>query len=179
MEYMICYFLRHGQSQANADGVLAGQLNSPLTSLGRDQAHLEGQRLQSSGAHFDIIISSPLTRAHDTAIIVAKALSYPLNDIVVDSRLVERNVGPLEGRPSTLLADAIRSGMVGIETNSDMAARCQAVLNSLRGQYGNKSVLIVAHAGVGEAMRTLGRPIDTATDQSGLSIPNAVTFQLL
>ncbi|MEO7904318.1 MAG: histidine phosphatase family protein [Candidatus Saccharimonadales bacterium] len=176
---MICYFIRHGQSQANADGVLAGQLDSPLTELGQHQAQHEGERLAAEGWSFDIIISSPLVRAYDTAVAVANVLHYPLGDIKTDPRLMERHVGELEGRSTGLLAEAIRTNTVGVESNQAMAARCKAVLDDAGRDYAHKTVLLVAHAGVGEVMKGLVEDPMATNHQPGLSIPNAQAFRLL
>lgn len=175
---MICYFLRHGQSQANAEGVLAGQLDSPLTKLGRHQALSEGERLREEELTFDVIITSPLVRAYDTAVAIAQALEYPLGDLVTDPRLMERHVGDLEGEPAALLADAIVHQTMNVETTDVLRARCQAVLDDIVTRYGDQTVLLVAHAGVGEVMRAI---VDETTDgiSSGLSIPNAQVFRLL
>lgn len=176
---MICYFLRHGQSQANAEGVLAGQLDSPLTLLGQHQAQHEGERLRAEGQVFDVIISSPLVRAYDTAVAVATTLNYPLGDIVIDPRLMERHVGELEGKATGLLSEAIRMNTLGVESNEIMGARCQAVLEDAKRNYPDKTILLVAHAGVGEVMKGLIEDPAAMNHQSGLSIPNAQTFRLL
>lgn len=175
---MICYFIRHGQSQANADGVLAGQLDSPLTELGRHQAQHEGERLVSEKQRFDVIVTSPLVRAYDTAVTIARALDYPLADIVADERLMERHAGELEEQPTALLADAIAHNTMGIESTERLRVRCQAALDDLTAQYPDQTVLIVAHAGVGRVMQMItGTTTDTTV--SGLSIPNAQVFKLI
>lgn len=176
---MNLYFLRHGQSQANAEGVLAGQLDSPLTLLGQHQAQHEGERLAAEGQTFDVIISSSLVRAYDTAVAVADALQYPLGDIRIDPRLMERHVGELEGKSTGLLAAAIKTNTLGVESNQVMAARCQAVLDDVQAEYPGRTVLLVAHAGVGEVMKALIEDPTVANHEPGLSIPNAQTFKLL
>lgn len=175
---MICYFIRHGQSQANADGVLAGQLDSPLTELGQLQAQREGERLLALGQTFDVIVASPLVRAYDTATTIAHALKYPLADIITDPRLMERHAGELAGQSSTLLADAIANNSMGIESTELLRARSQVALDDLAVRYPHQTVLIVAHAGVGRVMQAItGKTTDAV--ESGLSIPNAQAFRLL
>lgn len=176
---MAIYFLRHGQSQANAEGVLAGQLDSPLTLLGQHQAQHEGERLAAEGQVFDVIISSPLVRAYDTAVTVATAINYPLGAIEIDPRLMERHAGELEGKSTGLLAQAIATNTYNVESSQILAARCQAVLDDVQDRYGDKTVLLVAHAGVGEVMKGLIEDPTAINHQSGLSIPNAQVFRLL
>ena len=57
------YFVRHGQCVANAEGVLAGRQDSPLTELGIEQAREEAVKIRNSELVFDMIVSSPLSRA--------------------------------------------------------------------------------------------------------------------
>ena len=66
--------MRHGESQANTDGVFAGpSYQAPLTKLGQSQAQLEGARVKSEGITFDRIVASPITRAKQTAELLAEA----------------------------------------------------------------------------------------------------------
>lgn len=177
---MKLYYIRHGQSQANADGVLAGQADSPLTEYGVQQAIQEGGQLHKEGEQFDVIISSPLARAYDTAVAIAQAIGYELDAISIDDRLMERSVGELEGKSTDLLSSAIRDSAMGVETNVDFAARCQEFIDDTMTTYVDKKVLIVAHAGVGEMVQLLVRDKDIATFVTdGLSIPNAQLFRLM
>ena len=62
--------IRHGESTANATGVWQGQLEFPLSEEGRRQARLAGRAL--AGEAFDGLYSSPLSRAYETAEIIAR-----------------------------------------------------------------------------------------------------------
>ena len=57
--------VRHGQSVSNAAGVWQGQGDSPLSEIGRTQ--VEGLGLALAGEHYDLVLSSDLSRAADTA----------------------------------------------------------------------------------------------------------------
>jgi broad specificity phosphatase PhoE len=85
---------RHGESEANAAGLLLGRLESPLTARGRDQASLLGSGL---GQAVDRVVCSPLGRARHTAEIVAEACSVASVD--VDERWIEVDYGDLDGTP--------------------------------------------------------------------------------
>lgn len=146
------YFTRHGESQANADHIFAGWLDSPLTEKGRKEAEEEGKRLKSEGTTFDLIISSTLSRAYDTAVIIAKQIGYAEEAIIRHDLLKERNVGDIEGKPKSILddippeVDAI--GMSGGETRAAFAERVTTSLDFIRKtSNGHQKVLIVAHAG--------------------------------
>ncbi|MBO7407178.1 MAG: histidine phosphatase family protein, partial [Clostridia bacterium] len=65
---MKIYIIRHGQTQYNLLGRLQGRLDIPLNENGLALAHVAGQGL--ADVHFDAVISSPLTRAMQTARIV-------------------------------------------------------------------------------------------------------------
>lgn len=75
--------LRHGQSVGNAEGYWQGQSDFPLTEMGEKQAHALGEYWQQHGQTFDEIIASPLSRARQTAEIIAQHLnlSVTLADI--------------------------------------------------------------------------------------------------
>ncbi|MGA9397334.1 MAG: histidine phosphatase family protein [Anaerolineaceae bacterium] len=89
------YLLRHGRSLGNANGFLQGQQDFPLTEEGHKQARLLADRWQMEGVRFDLILSSPLSRARDTAEIIAARLKAPVE---VDELLLERDVGSLSGQ---------------------------------------------------------------------------------
>jgi broad specificity phosphatase PhoE len=84
--------VRHGQTERSSRGAYSGQLDVPLTSLGREQALRCAEQLASAGV--DAIYTSPLARARDTARAIADATGVPAT---VDERLVEIDYGPFEG----------------------------------------------------------------------------------
>ncbi len=98
--------VRHGQSEANAAGVLVGRTDSPLTDLGKRQARCIGAALKAasvgSGQPAPRVVCSPLQRAFETATIVAGELGLA-EALEIDGRLIELDYGDLEGkRPSEL-----------------------------------------------------------------------------
>ena len=87
------YIFRHGESTYNQTGRTQGRTNdSVLTELGKRQALDVGKRLKNKG--IEIIISSPLVRAKQTADLANKELNVPVN---VDEHFIEVNVGEAEG----------------------------------------------------------------------------------
>lgn len=81
-------FVRHAESQANADGVWNGQTDGPLSERGRTSLEPLGQRL--SAWQFDAVISSPLTRAAETAQAFA-------DEVHLDDDFIEIDLGRWEG----------------------------------------------------------------------------------
>jgi broad specificity phosphatase PhoE len=87
-------FLRHGESIGNAESRWQGQSDYALTERGRAQARALAERWKSEAAQFDLIISSPLVRAKETAEIIASALGVRIE---LEPILLERNIGEMEG----------------------------------------------------------------------------------
>lgn len=142
------FFTRHGESQANVDQVFAGVMDSPLTDKGRADAAIEGQRLRADGLTFDLIISSPLTRAKETAEILARAVRYSTDAIIVDSCLVERSFGILAGKPWSTIEDETATTIsdMGGESIDEFAQRVKLALAWIaQASIGKQSVLIVGH----------------------------------
>ena len=71
----IC-LVRHGQTDWNALGKLQGQTDIPLNELGKIQARQCGEFL--SEEDWDVIISSPLKRARETAEIISNYIEVPV-----------------------------------------------------------------------------------------------------
>lgn len=85
--------LRHGESAGNSQGLIQGQSDYPLTGRGRRQAESLAAYWCSEGRVFDWIISSPQSRARETAQIIAAGQA-----IEVDPDWMERRFGEIEGR---------------------------------------------------------------------------------
>jgi broad specificity phosphatase PhoE len=88
-------FLRHGESTGNAENRLQGLSDFHLSGTGRAQAQALALRWQKEGVSFDSVISSPLSRARETAQIVATALHAP--PLELESLWVERDMGSRSG----------------------------------------------------------------------------------
>lgn len=87
------YLVRHGQTNWNVEGRIQGHKNSVLTNAGRQQAADLAERF--SGINFDAVYSSDLTRAKDTAEILAAKRDLA---VATTKALRERTQGPLDGR---------------------------------------------------------------------------------
>ena len=92
---MKIYVIRHGETDANKNGVLQGSLDWPLNDYGIKLAKITGQNMK--GITFDACYSSPLIRAKQTAEIVLKESGNNI-DIQFDDRLKELNMGIYEGK---------------------------------------------------------------------------------
>jgi broad specificity phosphatase PhoE len=85
--------IRHGETDWNVEGRYQGQADPPLNERGLEQAVALAQALRDVG--LDILYSSPLRRARDTAEVVANRLAIPLR---IEPRLMEINQGEWEGQ---------------------------------------------------------------------------------
>jgi probable phosphoglycerate mutase len=131
------YFLRHGETELNRLGLVAGATDVPLNDTGWRQARAAAARLADTG--IDAIWSSPLTRALDTARCVADTLHLEVNVIAA---LAERNWGTLEGKPRELRAQF--ESPPGGETLGQFRAR---TLRGIASISTSRAPLVVAHSG--------------------------------
>ncbi len=94
MATKIIYFVRHGETEWNAQGIRQG-VQGPLTERGRSQVLATAKRFPKHKGHPQIIISSPYERAKETAEIIAKELkmSVKYSDFLVERRNPSEIVG--------------------------------------------------------------------------------------
>jgi probable phosphoglycerate mutase len=138
--------VRHGQTDANCDAVIAGRIEAELTETGQAGARALGDwHWPDSMALF----VSPQKRARDTA-----RLGFPAMEAEVMEGLRERNWGCYEGKP---LADmpAVEHTPEGGETWADMLARVAAEITKAQHRLPNALPVFVAHSGVIHAVRAL------------------------
>jgi len=165
-------FLRHGESLGNAQSRWQGQSDYPLTDKGRDQARALAERWKRENASFDLIISSPLSRAKETAEIIAAALKVRVE---FDPIWLERAIGEMEG----LTADEVRQkpkppyvtpyDPVGGDGEGDWALFLragQALHGLLRRSPG--SYLVVSHGGLLNQLMHAVTGITPHMDPSGV-----------
>ena len=88
---MKIYIVRHGETNGNLQGVLQGWTDEPLNEKGRELAIITARAL--SDIKFDVVISSPLSRAYETAEIILRENRKDTPPIQVDDRLKEMFFG--------------------------------------------------------------------------------------
>ncbi len=143
------YFVRHGESEANAARRFAGRTDSPLTELGRRQAEAVAEAL--ANVHFDRIVSSPLSRCRDTALVIASRRQLPVD---LEPDLVEIDVGERTGSPFDEIAGLPEwrdDGFVAWprgETLDQVLSRAHRVITRIAADSAGQRVLVVGHGGV-------------------------------
>jgi 2,3-bisphosphoglycerate-dependent phosphoglycerate mutase len=170
-------FMRHGETELNAKDLFSGkQDNSPLNARGKSQAQIAGEKLKSSDIKIDRIVCSTLERAHETAVIIAKAIGVDPSQIEKDERLVEYDMGVLSGMPRTPLTSAQFTSTEGAENPMAFMKRVVEVLEELKQDTG--TILIVAHSGVGRVIECYRKDLDPAGFYDLAPLPNATIQEL-
>jgi len=140
------FLVRHGETEWNKVRRIQGVSDIPLNDTGREQAHAVAEIL--SAHSFDAIVSSPLSRARDTARIIAERLG--MSDPAIVERLIERNYGDAEGSHGQDLDYLYPPGteIPGREPREAVTARALAALRELALGHPDSDVIAVAHGGV-------------------------------
>ena len=143
--------VRHGQTEMNAQKLYFGKLNPPLNDLWISQSYQAKEKLLD--IDYDIIYSSPLERAKQTA----EICNYLGKDINYNSKLEEINFGVFEGltfkQISEKYPDEVKKmeedwkayNYITGESPEEMFERAVSFLKTL--DY-TKTNLIVAHWGI-------------------------------
>ncbi|MEN9970077.1 MAG: hypothetical protein RLZZ229_285 [Actinomycetota bacterium] len=135
--------LRHGQTDWNIDFRLQGITDIELNETGLEQARQAAEVIDSSD--WDIVVSSPLSRARVTAQIVADANG--LTGVEIEPLLLERSFGEAEG----LMHEEWREKypdqnlVPGGETLPELTERAWQLLDLLIAKYPGQRVLTVSH----------------------------------
>ena len=156
------YFIRHGETDWNAEERYQGQADIPLNEKGRAQARRNGRALTAflpaiATADF---VASPLSRTRETMRIVRGELGLPPDQFRVDERLRELNYGHWEGQLASELPQLDPEGFDaraldthnwrprGGENYVDLIARAGPWLAEIQ-----RDTVVVSHGGVSRALR--------------------------
>lgn len=198
------YIVRHGQTEYNLNHLVQGWCNAPLTAAGVRDARACGRGLARAGIEFAAAYSSDLGRAVQTAneLLLARSEENPrlaVPSLEQDPRIREWCYGDLEGRPGTLMRDALNEGFghdmsfeelnVRLPETADaikrwdksgkaegwerIAARLRAFYNDVAHRVageGGGNVLVVTHSFV---IRSVMYLLDPARVNDPLKIENA------
>jgi probable phosphoglycerate mutase len=176
----VLYLARHGETDWNAVGRWQGHTDVPLNETGRQQARALALTLRPYGVH--AAVSSDLSRARETAQIVAQALGVPLGP--ADPDLRERGFGVFEGltrqecelqHPDAWAAWlAERRTPAGAETKEALAARVASAATrvALHVATDEAAALVVTHGG---ALRAL---VEAVTGQMPPFVKNGEVWRV-
>ena len=151
------YFVRHGESESNKDGKIQGHTDSPLSALGREHAEAAGRWFADKG--IDTVLTSPLSRARQTATAISRATGAPEPHSL--NELIELDTGIYSDVPIRELASVddelfrrfrVHSWEVVPEAEriSSLLHRARAVWDELirRAQEGSRRLVCVSHGGM-------------------------------
>ncbi|MDO4712687.1 MAG: histidine phosphatase family protein [Candidatus Saccharibacteria bacterium] len=152
---MSVYFVRHGESLANANGTVAGaEDDSPLTEQGLRDAYVLAQevtrRITAGELCINKIVSSPLQRAYQTAEIISQEAPGDL-PVDIDQRWRERGIGKAAGMKHGTWYHLEDDPVAGVETRQDFCKRVAEAYDKLAGL--SEDVLVVSHNGVYRALQ--------------------------
>ncbi|MPM26541.1 2,3-bisphosphoglycerate-dependent phosphoglycerate mutase [bioreactor metagenome] len=155
--------VRHGETAFNVEGRYTGRVDVSLNIKGLEQARVTAAKLKDMS--IDIIISSTLKRAKETAEIISRELQVPVIEM---EEFVEKYVGVYEGLtreeaktkyPQMWEANAPE----GAETLEEVKERVYKGLNTIQCKYlHNKNVLLVTH---GYVSKVINRYFDNSTNE--------------
>lgn len=158
------WFLRHGETDWNAQGLSQGAADVPLNANGEAQARRAAELLKGTG--IATVIASPLQRARRTAETAAAALGLPVR---FDPELREVAFAGREGQPLGSWFEDWVAGTAtpaGAESFTELAARAKRAVS--RALALPPPVLIVSHGAFFRALRAvMGLPVSVRT-------PNAI-----
>ena len=158
---MELYIIRHGETVWNKEKRLQGSSDIEINENGRNIAIKTGEGMKD--IHFDVIYSSPLRRAYETAKLISKGRKI---DILTDERLKEISFGNYEGKTYeelensgikfSLFFDKPEEFMPAedAENFDSLIRRAKSFLDELVKIYGNtdKRIMIVAHVAINKAI---------------------------
>ena len=172
------YFIRHGQTNQNIEGILTGRLDIPLNETGVKQVEQAG--IDAKNLKIDLIFCSPLERARQTCDAINK---YHNAEVIITDEVIERTYGIYEGKHNSSVNkekmwDYFDDTYIKVmETPKELFGRIYAFLDKIKKEYKDKNILIVAHNGVGRAIHCYfnGLPIDG--NLLSLNMPNAKVIE--
>jgi probable phosphoglycerate mutase len=173
--------IRHGETAWNAERRLQGHTDIPLNTKGILQARQMARALKNINLIFDVLYTSDLKRAVDTANAIVELFGVEAR---VDSALRERHFGALQGltiQEAPLLQPVIWHAHITRDLEHDLAGgesiqqfelRVQAALDKIQEQYSGKTILLVSHGGTLDMMYRIASKQDLRTERIA-SVPNA------
>ena len=189
---MEIFVTRHGQTDWNVLGKIQGQTDIELNEIGKQQAQKTGELIKNE--KIDLIITSPLKRAKETAQII----NNNINTIIIeDNRLMERRFGDCEGMNKTDIRELKKLHPEindicnynknvlynNMETMKDFCDRVYEFLNEIIIKYNDKNILLVTHGAASVPIKCffMKYPLERLIDRDvvkGLENCELVKFKL-
>ncbi len=165
---MKVFSIRHGESIANVEKIRQGQTHdTSLTTSGKQQIEKACEHLPSD---IDLIISSPLKRARESAEIIANKFGNDPKNIIIRSELNEKDIGSIAGLHKSeaqnklgLEGQRLTRGQrlhfdyshYGGESYEQLKSRVMALMKDILNNYRDKKILFVTSGGIIRVMHEL------------------------
>ena len=158
------YIARHGQNEDNANGILNGHRDLPLTEIGRQQAQKLAAGSNEEGCSLDCIYSSQLTRTYVPAATVHNPPRPPTPTSLPS--IIERDFGVMTGKlvgdiEKYCGSDIVKTNTItyflspeGAETFPILLERGKRALAEVQEKHSGGSVLLVTHGDIGKMLYT-------------------------
>lgn len=168
--------VRHGRTPLNAEGRLQGRVDSRLDDVGHRQAQAIARSLVAQVGEITEVISSPLTRARETAAVFGC-------DVAVDERWIELDYGVLDGRPvGAVPADVWHRwrhdptfAPEGGESHEQLHQRVRQACADLAERARHHDVVVVTHVSPIKAAVTWALGLDSAVPWRGFVEQASIT----
>ncbi len=148
--------VRHGQTENNFLGIMQGRSNHLLNDTGRRECKKLHDKIKDK--KFDVCYMSPLVRCVETAFI----LVGDRVEMIKDDRLIERDLGELEGKKrdtydlNKYWDYDLNSSDMGVESVRSIIDRCRSFLEYIESKYDDStSIIIVTHNACFRALKLL------------------------
>ena len=156
---MMIYLIRHGETDWNHQKRRQGRRDIPLNDDGREQMRLCGEQL--AGLAVDAIVTSPLSRAVESAEIVADGLGFDKQHIIRDEGLIERDFGDVDGMTrAELKAYRARGGCEHQEPLYRVRERMMRTVLSYARRHDKQHIVMISHSAAIKSVfvRLYGKP---------------------
>ena len=153
------YIVRHGETEANRDGIIQGHIDRPLTENGIQEVEKTAEKL--CDVHFDAVYSSDLLRAQRTAEIILLERQLAIK---TTEALKERNWGKFDGRPAQEFYEEYAEDLkifenltheekmsfqfADVENHEKIATRLNSSLREIAAVHDGQHILISTHGGI-------------------------------
>lgn len=168
--------VRHGRTEANAQGLLLGRLDPPLDVEGRRQAAAVAATLEGA----DRIVSSPLARTRETAEVISASTGTPVD---IDDRWIELDYGEFDGIALVDIPPATWSSWRGDtsfcppggESLVALSKRVRGALDELATEALHRDIVVVSHVSPIKAAVTWALGVDDEVTWRMFLAPASIT----
>jgi len=145
----VIVLVRHGQTEANARGLLLGRADPPLSGIGREQAYAVAELLGRDDPPV-AVLSSPLRRTRETAACIADVFGLTVED---EDAMIEIDYGEWDERPLAevprdvwaVWRDDVDFAPPGGESLREVQTRVNDCMGRLVERAGDGAVVVVSH----------------------------------